>query len=439
MNDARPESDRGRTSTEHGCPPLAGTRICLVFEHSLSHYTRLLQEIAALSDAGADMRILTSLPESETTGVSLPTTHAPLPMYAVVRPPDIRQLQAASGLPPRILRALIQASARVLSSLVRPLAVLERRRALRSIAADTDVFWVIDFPSLAGVVRACRRSETKIVYETVDLVPEYLYRGDRYRRRQLRREAQLVGEVDGFITAADSYADYYVERYGHRGLARRPTVRDNMPAEIVSTFSPTHEPLELLFLGSLMFDRPIEELIHAMSLVKADVRLTFQGRNDLGNRPAELVAEYGLSHRVRVISPCPPDEIVVAASRYDVGIVALRGVDENERRASTSKLFTYLAAGLAVIASDLPGIARVVEPIGNGILVPSMEPDAWATAIDDMAAMGSTRINEMKSRSVEAAAQHSWEAQKAEFIAEFQRAIAGRSPSGHEQPQPDHS
>ncbi|MRR12407.1 glycosyltransferase [bacterium] len=259
----------------------------------------------------------------------------------------------------------------------------------------------------------------------MDLVPEYVYRGERYRSKRLAEERRLVGRVDGFITACDSYADYYMERYSEELNGRRPVVRDNMPGEIVSAARPTRHPLRLIFLGSLMFDRPVAELIRAMSLVSTGVSLTFQGKNLLLEDPEHLVREFGLQDRVSILPPCPPDETVLAAAEYDVGVVCLRGLDENERRASTSKLFTYMSAGLAILGSDLPGIARIVRGYGNGILVQGTDPSVWAAAIDEVARIPLAELDAMKKRSLDAAGDHSWAIQKPQFLSEFVRVSGG--------------
>lgn len=290
---------------------------------------------------------------------------------------------------------------------------------MKKLARQVDLFWVIDYPSLTTVVDAAEKTRARVLYETVDLVPEYQYRS----RRELRGERRVISRIDGFITACDSYADYYMERYGDSMLSQRPVVRDNMPPKSVVKHKPSGSPLRLLFLGSLMFDRPVKELTEAMALTTGSVTLTLQGKNYLGQEPLARIAELGLQDRVRVKGPCPPEEIVETAAEHDVGVVALRGENENERRASTSKLFTYMAAGLAVLGSDLPGIARVVKLHSNGLLVEGLSPADWAVAIDRLASMSATAIDSMKQNSLDAARLYAWEKQRPAFLAEFLRAL----------------
>lgn len=390
--------------------PLAGKSICLVFEHSLSHYTRILQEIAALQEVGVTVQLLTGHRALEGVPANVKLTITP---------------SARTGAPTRNL--VIRVARKILNQLKNLGHVRARRIALRRIASEVDLFWVIDYPSLPAVMKAAESTSAKVLYETVDLVPEYTYRGAWYRKRSLAGERRLISRVDGFVTACDSYADYYMEHYGTE-LSRRPVVRDNMPEHIVSAIQPTEAQVDILFLGSLMFDRPVIEILESIALSTAAVTLTFQGKNHLGEAVETRIAELGLKDRVRVLDPCPPEAIVETASAYDIGVVALRGSDENERRASTSKLFTYMAAGLAVLGSDLPGIARVVSEHQNGVLVDGMSPKGWATAIDTIASMSPQAIDAMKQRSIDAARTYSWEKQRPSFLAEFERALDESKP-----------
>ncbi len=398
--------------------PLAGVGICLIFEHSLAYYTRLLQEIRALQEAGAIIELVTSNAVRGDAPDGIAQTFAPL--WAVRESRASRfQWRPVRGLDNRVRRLVRPFVQRLLTWH----AVRVRVKTLRTLADRADILWVIDEPSLPTAVDAVRGTRMKIVYETVDLVPEYGYRGGRYRRKRLEEEGRLISRVDGFITACDSYADYYMERYGRTRLSRRPVVRDNMPEHIAHTIRPVSGPLRLLFLGSLMFDRPVAELIEAMHQVSSDVTLTFQGRNLLEDEPSQLIERLGLADRVQILDPCPPEQIVDVAREYDVGIVALRGNDENERWASTSKLFAFMSAGLAILGSDLPGVSRVVQEHRNGILVEGMDAAKWARAIDELASMPCEDVNVMKQGSLDAAQSYSWERQKPVFLGEFARAL----------------
>lgn len=401
---------------------LEGVRICLVFEWSLSHYTRILQEIDALRSAGADIVLVTSHPRPEDAPPGIRVVVAPLDVSMVDSPLRWRPARISHNIARRWLR---QAMTMVDTGWNARL----RRMALNRIARDVDVFWVVDYPSLATTLDAAKGSGARLVYETVDLVPEYAHFTESQRKTMLEEEQRLISNVDSLITACDGYADYYVERYSAELPSTCPLVRNDAPATILGEPAPIRRPLRALFLGSLMHDRPVFELIDAMALLRSGVSLTFQGKNLLGDEPARRIAALGLQDRVRIIAPCPPDEIVDTASRYDIGIVALRGLDENERRASTTKLFTYMAAGLIVLGSNLPGIARIVQTFKNGLLVTGGEPGDWAAAIDLLAQLPSEALESMKANSLVGARAHSWETQMPAFVDEFSRVADKRRSS----------
>lgn len=416
---------REGSDTAQGCRSdearLSGKRICLVFEHSLSHYTRLLMEIEALQDAGATVHWLTSFDGDEHPPRGVSRTIAPLKSTVVASELGWRPARISQNIS-RIIRA--RTATRIWPSW----PARHRIAALSAIAPEVDLFWVIDYPSLQTVLDATARTDARVLYETVDLVPEYPYFGEEHRRASIEGERAAVGVVDGFVTACDSYADYYVELYGDSTLKERPVVRDNMPEHIVARPRPSAHPRRLLFLGSLMTDRPIQELLEAMRLTSHEVTLTLQGKNYLGSAPATLVHELGLEDRVRILDPCSPGDIVATASEYDIGLVLLRGEGENERRASTSKLFTFMAAGLAIVGSDLPGIARIVGDSGVGVLAKSPAPADLADAIDAIASMADDDLNAMRVRSVRTANAYSWERQRPGFIAEFAKAVSATTP-----------
>ena len=52
------------------------------------------------------------------------------------------------------------------------------------------------------------------------------------------------------------------------------------------------------------------------------------------------------------------------------------------RYTSPLKLFEYMAAGKAIIVSDLPSMRQVLTPERDALLVPTGEPEAFAQAID---------------------------------------------------------
>ncbi|MGH2606020.1 MAG: glycosyltransferase, partial [Anaerolineales bacterium] len=74
--------------------------------------------------------------------------------------------------------------------------------------------------------------------------------------------------------------------------------------------------------------------------------------------------------------------------------------------ASPMKMFEYLAAGRAILSSDLPVLREVLHD-GIARLVPPMDPGAWSRALRDLTQDASTRLA-LGRAAREEAARHSW-------------------------------
>ncbi|MGZ3834694.1 MAG: hypothetical protein ACXVB0_14310 [Mucilaginibacter sp.] len=55
---------------------------------------------------------------------------------------------------------------------------------------------------------------------------------------------------------------------------------------------------------------------------------------------------------VCIHEPLPPDEIIAFASQFDIGLAAEKSVPLNRDICLANKIFTYMQAGLVILASD---------------------------------------------------------------------------------------
>lgn len=105
-------------------------------------------------------------------------------------------------------------------------------------------------------------------------------------------------------------------------------------------------------------NRGLEDVIGAMMILKG-LPLELHLLGHLPNVPQtdrlmDLIAIAGIYERVFFYDPLPPDELADFASRFDIGLALEPGFCINNNLALSNKIFTYLQAGLSVIASDTP-------------------------------------------------------------------------------------
>ena len=73
--------------------------------------------------------------------------------------------------------------------------------------------------------------------------------------------------------------------------------------------------------------------------------------------------------RVFVLDAVTPDELLAWIASADAAVMAIEDTSPNYRFTTPNKLFEAMAAGVPVVASDLPGMAAIVRETGCGVLV----------------------------------------------------------------------
>jgi glycosyltransferase involved in cell wall biosynthesis len=143
----------------------------------------------------------------------------------------------------------------------------------------------------------------------------------------------------------------------------------------------------VLFVGLLAWWNDFPTVVDAFALVAARrprAVLVFVGDGDEREAIEQRVQGHGIADRVRFVGFVDDRSLVaayVAASR-----VCLSPGDAALAIGRPMKLAEYLAAGRAVVGSDIPGIADMLAETGGGRTVPPHDPAAMADALCDMLA-----------------------------------------------------
>ena len=94
----------------------------------------------------------------------------------------------------------------------------------------------------------------------------------------------------------------------------------------------------------------------------------------------------------------------------------------NHRLTTPNKLFEAMAAGVPVVASDLPGMADIVRETGCGLLVDPTDPAAIAAALSAILDAPADERAAYGERGLAAAHEtYNWESQMALLLAEYSR------------------
>jgi phosphatidylinositol alpha-mannosyltransferase len=139
-----------------------------------------------------------------------------------------------------------------------------------------------------------------------------------------------------------------------------------------ATPSPTEGPT-IVFVGRHEPRKGLAQLLEAMQVLPADVRLWVIGE---GPQTAELKARYAQDHRVSWLGRVGDDEKCARLRAADAYCAPSLGGES-----FGVVLLEAMAAGTAVVASDLPGYRNAARPGREALLVPPGDVPALVAAL----------------------------------------------------------
>lgn len=371
-------------------------RATIIALHDMTYSSRVFKQADALHDAGFAVTLVGIVQQSSDP---IEEQH---PFGRIIRVRTTKRLHSerhATG-----IRSDARDSQRgsFLSGVRMFLGRMRDNRLLAGAAAETDCDVVIasDLTAWAAGWMVRRKTGASLVLDVRDLVTDSGRSHPPVYNRLLRwLERVLIHRADAVTAASPGFVDLLAERYPK---APRATAVYSGAFERVDEAAPVHEPLRLFFQGRFAANRRLDELVRAVAQIEAvDVHLTLQGFGEEDERIRALVDELEAGDRIEFVPPCGPREVVRSASAHDVGIINYRGDTLNLRLTVPIKLFDYIAAGLAVLSSDLPAVRTVIEAERCGVLFEPDGVDSLAQAIEALAG-DRAAVSEMKANAVRA-------------------------------------
>jgi glycosyltransferase involved in cell wall biosynthesis len=267
----------------------------------------------------------------------------------------------------------------------------------------------------------------RLIYDSHELWPD---RNGRWEWRPwlLAGEALFVRAADVVITSSPGYADALASRY----RIARPLVVRNIPERSLRTGPmPAHSEIEgppspprVVYVGGLMPGRGLEQMIDALPLIP-DVRLCAIGPGAPRYRAGLLdrARAARVEDRVELCAPVAPGEVQSALSGAAAGLCLIQPVCRSYELSLPNKLFEYAAAGVPVLASDVPVIAAVVRGEGLGEIVPAGGPRAIAASLERLLAPHGWRLAAERARAFASA--HDWPGEACTLAGVYRRAGSG--------------
>ena len=352
-----------------------------------------------------------------------------------------RELHASRGASPLTPVGRARRTLSGLSFTLQALSVARRVKPRLVHANDWNTMWAgLCIKLLCGSL---------LVYDSHELWAD---RNGRWEWRPwlLACEAMFVRCADEVLTSSPGYAGALAARYriprpsvvrnipeGHRdcngldaheGGGAFASTRDARRCEPALPPSRPEVPL-VVYIGGLMPGRGLEQMIDALPLIPA-ARLRAVGPGASSYRGSLLARaeEAGVLDRVELRCAVLPAEVPEALAEATAGLCLIQPICRSYELCLPNKLFEYAAAGVPVLASDLPVIGALVRREGFGALAPATDPPAIAASLERLLEPDGWRLAAQRARAFAAA--HSWDGEAHTLTDTYTRAQARTGVTG---------
>lgn len=349
---------------------------------------------------------------------------------------------AGSGGPPTASSGTMSAAERPTSRVRRAVSAARRlaaigltvrsqtRRTL-AVAPTADLVHAMAYMGVPVGLALGRRDRAAVIYDARDIYVDAanVARLPRVARALFGRiERGWARRASRVVTVNEPYARVMAERFGVdlplvvlNCSYRRPrtTVR---PRRFHDTLGLASDERVVLYQGGFSRDRGIEQLIEALQSLPGSVHLVLLGYGRLEDMLRERATDKDSGGRLHVLPAVAPTELLDWVASADVVAMPIQPSTLNHRLTTPNKLFEAMAAGVPVVASDLPGMAGIVRETACGLLVDPTDSLAIASAIraildgplEDRVAMARCAIEAHETV-------YNWERQAELLLAEYTR------------------
>jgi glycosyltransferase involved in cell wall biosynthesis len=297
-----------------------------------------------------------------------------------------------------------------------------------------DLYIAHNLGALPAAAVAAARHRARLGFDAEDFHSGEFSSGDTSRAALavLKAERRFVPHCDYVTAASSGIAEAYA-----------PLCRTGLPVCVLNVFplasrpstqrTATQGPLSLYWFSQTIGPRRgLEDAVAAMGrFADGEIELNLRGNWQAAYH--ETIIELARASNVnpaRIIwhAPADPDQMVALAAGFDVGLALEPGATPNNDVALSNKIFTYLLAGAAVVATGTRGQASVVDAIPDAAR--SYRPgdiDAMAKIlrrwVDDRTSLHAAR----QAAWTYGATRYNWDREKREFLDVIDGVLRGRS------------
>ena len=258
-----------------------------------------------------------------------------------------------------------------------------------------------------------------LIYDSHEIfceVPE-LQNNPSKKRIWSNLESWIVPKLKYCITVNQSIADYFTNKYNVPFIFVR-NIPDYSKKETLKSRSdlnlPIGKKIVILQGAGINVQRGAEELVEAFQYLDEIYFLLIIGSGDVIQQLKENVVKLSLQNKVKFIDKIPVIELRHYTSNSNLGVTIDKDSNMNYHFSLPNKVFDYMHAGIPILASNLPEIAKIVNDYHIGTFIENHEPQHIAHQIKSF--LNSDDYLKYKGNTVIASIENNWQTEKQKLI-----------------------
>ncbi|MCC8425737.1 glycosyltransferase [Mucilaginibacter sp. UR6-11] len=333
---------------------MASQKVVLISSGQPSLNPRLIKEADSLCDAGYDVTVLYAYWND--WGTVFDRQLIPLKKWKAVRIAGDPQQQKSTYLFSKITHRAAKYINRVTGGKLFTNIAIARSAGLLKEAAKkhrADLYIAHNLGALPSAASAAKLYNKVCGFDAEDF-HRYETSDDSNNAEVMLKtkiEDQYLPQVNYFTTSSPQIAEAYQQLYPQL----KPVVLLNVFPKIETATKKVEKkgPVKLFWFSQTIGpNRGIDDAVKALQLLnKTDFELHLLGKLPPGSEKF-ISSLIDSDINLQIHNPVPPDELAGFASQFDIGLALEPGFSINNNIALSNKLFTYMQAGLAIVASD---------------------------------------------------------------------------------------
>ena len=247
-----------------------------------------------------------------------------------------------------------------------------------------DVLLANDLDSLLANYLVGRIKNKPLVFDSHEYfteVPELIHR-PQVQKVWKKIEQFIVPKIKNAYTVCDSIADLFKQEYGtdFKVVRNVPLARNNVTIPDNKKIKDTRKII--LYQGALNIGRGLPQLLDTMQYINGAL-LLIAGDGDIAEELKSQAAKLKLNDKVRFLGKLPLEEVNHITKQAHLGLSIEEDMGLNYRFALPNKLFDYIQAGVPVMVSNLPEMAKIVSKYNLGLILQSHDPKIMSVTITE--------------------------------------------------------